>query len=88
MLSKADLHIRTSWSDGFHEPEEIVEKAISEGLKVIAITDHGLPDGAMRAKEYVKRMKLSLDVVVGEEIPTQEGEIIALYLSKAYTLFS
>ena len=37
---KWDLHVHTPASDGTGTPEEIVSKAISENLSVIAITDH------------------------------------------------
>lgn len=37
---KWDLHVHTPASDGTGTPEEIVNKAIEQGLSVIAITDH------------------------------------------------
>ncbi len=35
-----DLHVHTNSSDGEHSPQETVNKAIEEGLNVVAITDH------------------------------------------------
>ena len=41
---KWDLHVHTpasyDWHGGEVTPEELVEKAIEEGLSVIAVTDH------------------------------------------------
>ncbi len=35
-----DLHVHTTFSDGKNTPEEIVEYAISKGLKTIGFSDH------------------------------------------------
>ncbi|GJQ58843.1 MAG: hypothetical protein SCALA701_16440 [Candidatus Scalindua sp.] len=36
----ADLHIHTEFSDGTFSPEQIVEEAVKQNLRTIAITDH------------------------------------------------
>ncbi|MDR4499712.1 MAG: transcription antitermination factor NusB [Candidatus Scalindua sp.] len=38
--SGADLHIHTEYSDGTFTPEQIVEEAVRQNLRTIAITDH------------------------------------------------
>ncbi|MDV2686868.1 PHP domain-containing protein, partial [Alkalihalophilus lindianensis] len=37
---KADLHMHTTWSDGAHSIEEMVEACRSRGYRYMAITDH------------------------------------------------
>lgn len=36
----ADLHLHTTYSDGHLTPAQLVKKAHSEGVKVLAVTDH------------------------------------------------
>jgi DNA polymerase (family X) len=37
---KGDLHMHSTWSDGAHSIEEMVEACIAKGYKYLAITDH------------------------------------------------
>lgn len=83
MLSKADLHIHTRFSiDCFSPISFIVKTAIRKGLKVIAITDHDEIKGAKAAKKYVKKHKLPLEIIVGEEISSKGGHVIGLFLKR------
>jgi predicted metal-dependent phosphoesterase TrpH len=45
-----DLHTHTTVSDGALEPETLVERALEEGLEVLAITDHDTVDGLAAAR--------------------------------------
>jgi predicted metal-dependent phosphoesterase TrpH len=49
-------------------------------LCAIAITDHNTMEGAFRAKELCP--KFGLEVILGEEIDTQEGHLIGLFLER------
>ena len=40
-MRRHNLHTHTTYSDGRNTPEELVQKAILEGLEVIGISDHG-----------------------------------------------
>lgn len=80
-LGKADLHIHSKYSyDGFATPETIVKKAAEIGLDVIAITDHESIEGAVEAQKYEK--KYGVEVIIGEEILTNEGEVLGLFLKE------
>lgn len=73
-----DLHCHTNASfDSLASPASVVEAAAARGLTHLAITDHDRIDGALRAREAAPA---SLGVIVGEEIRTQEGDLICLFL--------
>ncbi len=73
---KADLHIHTTYSDGVCSPLEVVHAAIDRGLGVIAVTDHDTFMGAVKARDYVKRSRLELQVLLGNEVRTELGDIL------------
>ncbi|HSW57255.1 MAG TPA: PHP domain-containing protein [Dehalococcoidales bacterium] len=68
-MSKVDLHIHTSASDGKYSAAEIVRKAWEAGLTHIAICDHDSIDGIMPALEAAKEFP-GLTVIPGVEINT------------------
>jgi hypothetical protein len=51
-------------------------------LDVIAITDHERLDGALRAREIHAAGDYSFDVVVGEEVTTRRGHLLALFVER------
>ena len=65
---EADLHLHTTASDGRLTPTEIVERAASMGISVIAITDHdcihGIPDALAAGNNS------QVTVIPGVEIDT------------------
>jgi predicted metal-dependent phosphoesterase TrpH len=80
-MKKYDLHIHTKYSEcSFNKPEKILERAKRIGLNGIAITDHNAIKGALEAKKLNKDK--DFEVITGEEIQTECGEILALYLKK------
>lgn len=55
---KGDLQIQSNWTDGTNSLEDLVEAAISAGLKYIAITDHTKSlamTGGLNEKELLKQ---------------------------------
>ncbi|MEQ9731076.1 MAG: PHP-associated domain-containing protein [Candidatus Methanoperedens sp.] len=86
---KADIHVHTRYS-GFgsysflHFPESVtdpikaVEAARRKKLDVLCITDHNTIQGALIAKKHAR----DIDVVIGEEISSTEGEILALFIQQ------
>ena len=73
-----DLHCHTSASfDSLADPEAVVRAAASRGLTYLAVTDHDRIDGALRAREAAPP---ELTIIVGEEIMTTDGDLIAVFL--------
>jgi predicted metal-dependent phosphoesterase TrpH len=58
----------------------MVERARALGLTHLAITDHERIDGAQRAAEMAAA---DLQVIVGEEIRTRDGDLLGLFLREA-----
>ncbi len=72
-MLKADLHIHTKYSgDSNLDPDDLIKIAKKKGLKVIGVVDHNTLKGGIEVKKIAK------DIVVfaGEEIKTNNGEII------------
>jgi len=61
-----DLHTHTTASDGTLSPRELVNLAINNHLKAIAITDHDTTDGVGLALKAAK--KKNLTIISGIEI--------------------
>src|SRR5215831_21153556 len=78
----ADLHIHTHHSDGSDSPSEVLLWAARIGLDVIAITDHDAIDGALIAARIARRVAGGPDVIIGEEVSSLDGHILALFLDE------
>jgi predicted metal-dependent phosphoesterase TrpH len=82
-LSKVDLHIHSTASDGRLSPEDVVHKAARLGLAVIAIADHDTIDGVAPAQDAARDFP-GLTVVSGVEIntdvPTGEAHVLGYFL--------
>jgi predicted metal-dependent phosphoesterase TrpH len=79
-----DLHVHTSASfDSLASPESQVRAAASRGLTHLAITDHDTIQGALAARDYAMRNTLAVMVLVGQEVKTSSGDLIALFLTTA-----
>ena len=74
-MSKVDLHLHSSVSDGVLSPDEVVAKAAELGLTAISLTDHDNVDGiapALIAAEkypslvFIPGLEISTDITTGE----------------------
>jgi predicted metal-dependent phosphoesterase TrpH len=75
---KVDFHVHTCYSgDSFTSLEAVVEACRKRGLGKVAITDHNTIAGALALSEMAPDL-----VIVGEEIKTDVGEIIAYFLEE------
>ena len=76
-MNKYDLHIHTVYSPcSINKPVTILKLAKKNNLTGIAITDHQSIKGALRTKSLNKDKNLK--VIVGEEIHTNFGDVLAL----------
>ena len=75
-MSRVDLHIHSTASDGKFSPEAIVARAAEYGLTIIALADHDSVDGIAPALEAA-RVFPQLRVIPGVEISTDapRGEV-------------
>ncbi len=71
-ISKIDLHIHTTASDGTFTPTEVVNYALKKKLKAIAITDHDSVNGIGEA--LIAAQKTKLEVIPGIEFSTELNE--------------
>jgi predicted metal-dependent phosphoesterase TrpH len=76
-----DLHCHTSASfDSLASPGDVVHAAARRGLTHLAVTDHDRIDGALRARDAAPD---GLTIIVGEEVTTSDGDLIAAFLERA-----
>jgi len=82
-VGKADLHIHSSAGDGLPTVREILDHVEKEtDLDLVAITDHDLIDGSLEARELVAKGGYRFQVLVGMEITTLEGHLLAYGLEE------
>jgi predicted metal-dependent phosphoesterase TrpH len=86
---RADVHVHTRYSgfgsysfisfpESITDPAKAVEAARRKNLDVLCITDHNTIRGAIIAKKHAE----GIDVVIGEEISSADGEILALFIQE------
>ena len=61
-----DLHSHSTASDGSLKPKELVELALSQGIKKLALTDHDTTAGLAEARQAAQGT--SLTIIPGVEI--------------------
>ncbi|MBD3669443.1 MAG: PHP domain-containing protein [Gammaproteobacteria bacterium] len=66
MTLKIDLHSHSLASDGTLSPSQLVEHAASQGVDVLALTDHDVTDGIAEAERAAEHFGLGL--VPGVEV--------------------
>jgi len=82
-VSKVDLHVHTTASDGRFTPAEVVHKAVENGLTIIAIADHDSVDGiapALMAAEAFPRLKVIPCVEISTDVPNGEVHILGYFI--------
>jgi predicted metal-dependent phosphoesterase TrpH len=82
-LGRADLHVHSLASDGVDGIPAILEFVErSTDLDVIAITDHERIDAAVAARTMARDLGHRAEVIVGEEVSTRGGHLLALFLTE------
>jgi len=79
---RADIHIHTLASDGVDGVLTILDRAGALGLDVVAITDHDRVDAALAARAIARGRGMPIDVIVGEEVSTRSGHLLALWIEE------
>lgn len=78
-LWNVELHSHTLWSkDCITEFQTIIRLCQQRGIDRIAITDHNTAEGALEMRRIVPKL-----VIVGEEIMTTQGEILAYFVRES-----
>ena len=73
---RVEFHCHTRASrDSINDLPDLLKTAHLSGIDRLAITDHNTIRGALKAKELDPEL-----VIVGEEILTQQGELLAYFL--------
>ena len=85
--SAADLQVHTQASDGMDSAETVLEAAAAAQLDCIAITEHDDVEGALRARELALEGALPLSVIVGSEVTSRQGHILALWVEEPVPAF-
>jgi len=81
MAKKVLLHVHTSYSlDSIMDKYLLLMMCKIRGIDCLAITDHNEIEGALSWRGFLQSHGVS--VIVGEEIFTNQGEIIGLFLEK------
>ncbi|MGH2383581.1 MAG: PHP domain-containing protein [Candidatus Limnocylindria bacterium] len=81
----ADFHIHTRFSrDSILTEERFVKLAIERGLTHVAVTNHNNIEGALAVRDKVVELGLvdRLTVIIGEEVSTDDGEVVGLFLTR------
>lgn len=83
-MGTADLHIHTAYGDGMAEIPELLDYVEEHtALDVIAITEHDEIRAAHEARNAWARGGYRFELIVGEEVTTTEGHIVALFIEDA-----
>ncbi len=82
MVSRVDLHLHTTASDGALTPAELVREAKRRGLECMAITDHDSTDGIEEALAEGERLGVSVvpGIEMSTDIPRAEVHILGYYI--------
>ncbi|MCM8784076.1 MAG: PHP domain-containing protein [Candidatus Omnitrophica bacterium] len=76
----ADLHIHSSFSDGFFTPKEIVNKANEKKLSCIAVTDHDCVDAIPHLFRYASSLEVIPAVELTTELDDKEIHILGYFI--------
>ncbi|MCK4368320.1 MAG: PHP domain-containing protein, partial [Dehalococcoidales bacterium] len=82
-MSRVDLHIHSTASDGRLTPADIVQEAAGRGLTYIALTDHDTVDGiapAQAAAQAFPQLKIIPGVEISTDIPQGEVHVLGYFI--------
>ena len=82
-MSKIDLHIHSTASDGKLNPADIVRSSAERGLTVIALTDHDTVNGiapALATAKAFPRLKVIPGVEISTDVPKGEVHVLGYFV--------
>ncbi|GAI78774.1 unnamed protein product, partial [marine sediment metagenome] len=82
-MSKIDLHIHSTASDGKLNPADVVRKSAERGLTVIALADHDSVDGiapALAAAKAFPQLKVIPCVEISTDVPHGEVHVLGYFV--------
>ena len=82
-MSKVDLHIHSTASDGRLSPTEVVYKSVELGVTIIAIADHDSVDGiapALAAAKTLPWLKVIPCVEISTDVPQGEVHVLGYFI--------
>ncbi|MFM7874079.1 MAG: PHP domain-containing protein, partial [Actinomycetota bacterium] len=77
-----DLHTHTTASDGTDLPHVLIDKAISRGIDVLALTDHDTVGGWEEATSALKEHPSgsNMELVLGSEVSCQDEDGTSIHM--------
>lgn len=72
-ITRADLHLHSTFSDGEEEPEELVLRAKNNGVELLSLTDHDETAGLERMR--IAAEKHNIGFVNGVEVSADYGDV-------------
>jgi len=82
-VSKIDLHIHSTASDGKLSPADVVRKSAERGLTVIALADHDTVDGiapALAAAKAFPQLRIIPCIEVSTDVPDGEVHVLGYFI--------
>jgi len=82
-MSRVDLHVHSTASDGVFSPEVIVSKAAALGLTHIALADHDSVDGiapAIEAARAYPQLSVIPAVEISTDLPDGEAHVLGYFI--------
>jgi len=82
-VSKVDLHIHSTASDGKFSPADVVRKSAERGLTVIALADHDTVDGvapALAAARAFPQLRVIPCVEISTDVPDGEVHVLGYFI--------
>ena len=82
-MSKVDLHIHSTASDGRFSPADIVQKAAENRLAFIAIADHDSVAGivpALVAAKAFPRLRVIPSIEISTDVPHGEAHVLGYFI--------
>ena len=82
-MMRIDLHCHSEASADCITPlTAFPQRCLQRDIRIQAVTDHNEIWGAQKLQEMVAGQGAPLTIIVGEEVSTNEGEIVGLYLTE------